>query len=78
MNFLSLFKSSLSSLIFAVGQVFTWLNRRAKRKKENERKDRIADNMAAAARPNQQSADRLNRWLARGRSGRLRNRSRES
>ncbi len=74
MSFFSLFKSFFSSLLFAVGQVFAWLNRRDSRKEDNETKDRVSENMRAAAKPNQENADRLNRWLARGRSGRLRDR----
>ena len=76
MNIFALFKSFLSSLVFAVGQVFAWLNGREARKEDDETKDRIATNMQAAAKPNAENAARLNRWLARGRSGRLRNRRR--
>ncbi len=76
MNFLPFIKSVLTSLVFAVGQVFAWLNRREARKDDDEIKDRIQKNMAAAAKPNRENADRLNRWLARGRSDRLRNRPR--
>lgn len=76
MNLFSLIKSFAGSLIFAVGQVFAWLNRREQRKEDNEVTDRITETMAAAAKPNRSNADRLNRWLARGRSGRLRDRRR--
>ncbi|MBT4865345.1 MAG: hypothetical protein HON53_09525 [Planctomycetaceae bacterium] len=74
MNLFSPLKSLFSSLLFAVGQVFAWLNRRDSQKEDNESKDRVAENMRAAAKPNQENADRLNRWLSRGRSGRLRDR----
>ncbi|MCH7688660.1 MAG: hypothetical protein IH899_18585 [Planctomycetes bacterium] len=76
MNIFALFKSFLSSLVFAVGQVFAWLNGREARKEDDETKARIATNMQAAAKPDAKNAATLNRWLARGRSGRLRNRRR--
>ena len=60
------------SLLFAVGQVFAWLNRRDRWKEDHEVNERIRENMSAAAQPSRKNADRLNRWLARGRSGRLR------
>ncbi len=72
MSFFSLLKSVFSSLLFAVGQVFAWLNRRDIQKDDNESKHRVAENLRAAAKPNQENADRLNLWLSRGRSGRLR------
>ena len=74
MNLFFLLKSFFSSLLFAAGQVFAWLNRRDSQKEDNESKDRVAENMRAAAKPNQENADRLNGWLSRGRSGRLRDR----
>lgn len=76
MSFFTLFKSFLSSLVFAVGQVFAWLNRREARRDDDETKERVDENMRAAAKPNAKNAARLNRWLSRGRSGRLRNRRR--
>ena len=74
MNIFVLFKSFLSSLVIAVGQVFAWLNRREARKDDDETKDRITENMQAAAKPDAKNAATFNRWLARGRSGRLRDR----
>ena len=74
MKFFALFKSFFSSLVFAIGQVFAWLNRREARKEDDDAKDRIAENVQAAAKPDAKNAAILNRWLARGRSGRLRNR----
>lgn len=67
-----LIKSSLSSLIFAIGQVFAWLNRRESQRDHAEKIERVEDLQSAAAQPNQANADRLNAWLQRGRSGRLR------
>ena len=72
MTWFSLLKSFVGSLVFAAGQIFAWLNRRALRKDENEITERVESAMSAAAKPNRPNADRLNRWLARGRSGRLR------
>ena len=72
MNLFSLLKSFLGSLLFAIGQVFAWLNRRDRWKEDHEVNERIRENMSAAAKPGRKNADRLNRWLARGRSGRLR------
>ena len=76
MNLFGLLKSFLSSLVFAVGQVFAWLNRREERRQDDETKESIEENMRSAGKPNAENAARLNRWLARGRSGRLRNRPR--
>jgi hypothetical protein len=73
MNFFFMIRSFLKTLLFAVGQLFAWLNRKEERRETDETQARIRDNMAAAAKPNRENADRLNRWLSRGRSGRLRN-----
>lgn len=74
MQLLLLLKSFFGSLVFAIGQFFAWLNRREERKERDEVVNRIAELQSAAARPTPENADALNRWLARGRSGRLRNR----
>lgn len=66
-------KSFWSLLLLAVGQLFLWLNRKDEQKAHEEANERVSEVMSAAARPNAQNAARLNRWLARGRSGRLRN-----
>lgn len=71
MSLLALLKSLFGSIVFAIGQLFAWLNRRERRKDDNEINDRIRKNMSAAAKPNRRNADRLSRWMARGRSGRL-------
>ena len=76
MNPFSFLASILKWLPLAVGQVFAWLNRRAQTEQQKEINERIAEAQRAAARPNRENADRLNRWLVRGRSGRLRNRRR--
>ncbi|MEX0701178.1 MAG: hypothetical protein WD069_03705 [Planctomycetales bacterium] len=74
MQLLLLLKSFFGSLVFAAGQFFAWLNRREERKEHDEVVDRIAEVQSAAAKPSAENANALNRWLARGRSGRLRDR----
>ncbi|MEX0715325.1 MAG: hypothetical protein WD066_01995 [Planctomycetaceae bacterium] len=74
MKILLLLKSLFGSLVFAAGQLFAWLNRREERKERDEVVDRISEVQSAAAKPTPENADALNRWLARGRSGRLRDR----
>lgn len=74
MKFFSLFKSFLASVVHAVGQFFEWLNRREDQQQRNETNDRVSDIMSAAAKPTRENADRINRWLSRGRTGRLRER----
>lgn len=66
------FKSLLTSVFFAIGQFFAWLNRRDDRKDEHETRERLAENLAAAAKPSRESADRLNLWIAKGLTDRLR------
>jgi hypothetical protein len=72
MSWLALIKSFFGALVHAVGQIFEWLNRREKRQEQEEDNERVTEIMSAAAKPTQENADRLNRWLSRGRSGRLR------
>jgi hypothetical protein len=69
-----LVREYLTALLEAAAQVFRWLNTRQDRDDKDERDQRVGDVQEAAARPNRKNADRLNRWLQRGRSGRLRNR----
>ena len=72
MSWLTVIKLMFGALIHAVGQIFEWLNRRDKKQEKEEDNERVSEIMSAAAKPTQDNADRINRWLARGRSGRLR------
>ncbi|MFN0196403.1 MAG: hypothetical protein ACKVT0_06640 [Planctomycetaceae bacterium] len=72
MNVWLLVKSCVGSLIFAVGQVFAWLNRRESKREHAEKNERVEQLQSASAKPSREHADRINRWLLRGRSGRLR------
>ncbi|MEX1230448.1 MAG: hypothetical protein WEB58_09415 [Planctomycetaceae bacterium] len=72
MNLWLMIKSGIASLIFAIGQVFAWLNRRESKRDHAEKIERVENLQSAAAKPSQAHADRINRWLLRGRSGRLR------
>lgn len=56
----------------AAGQIFEWLNRREKKQEQEEDNERVTEVMSAAAKPTQENANRINEWLARGRTGRLR------
>lgn len=67
-----LIQSFVASVVFAIGQVFAWLNRRENHRDHTAKMERVEELQSAAAKPNQNHADRLNRWLLRGRSGRLR------
>lgn len=74
MKLVSLIKTGWALFLFAVGQVFAWLNRHEERKAQHAADDRVHEIMSAAAQPNPENADRINRWLSRGRSRRLRRR----
>jgi len=72
MSWLTLLKSLFGALVHAIGQVFEWLNRREEQQEREKDNERVSDIMSAAAKPTQENADRINRWLSRGRTGRLR------
>ena len=72
MSWLTLMRTFLGALVHAIGQLFEWLNTREKKQEQEEDHERVSELMSAAAKPTAENADRINRWLARGRSGRLR------
>lgn len=69
MNLLSLLKSTWHALLVAVGEFFRWLNRKQEREERDEVERESEEIRRAAAHPSAQSADVLNRFLARGRRG---------